>query len=211
MGGGTPSATTVPVGATGLSPRGRGNLFQYIVRPDADRSIPAWAGEPRNTAGRYPTRRVYPRVGGGTMTNAGRSIMATGLSPRGRGNRSSPAPDGKHRRSIPAWAGEPRPAGAGSWHGQVYPRVGGGTTVRRPTIRLRMGLSPRGRGNLLLADFHEGIVGSIPAWAGEPIRIASGAPFCRVYPRVGGGTGPPFRFTSGSAGLSPRGRGNLIR
>ena len=56
---------------------------------------------------------------------------------------------------------------------RVYPRVGGGTD-KEGGVRCRYpGLSPRGRGNLLLGL---GIVPrfrSIPAWAGEPSSASS--------------------------------------
>ena len=62
--------------------------------------------------------------------------------------------------SIPAWAGEPSFAASAKRICKVYPRVGG-----EPTECLRYdgvgGLSPRVGSKCLL-------VGSIPAWAGEP-------------------------------------------
>ena len=54
------------------------------------------------------------------------------------------------------------------------------------------------------------LVGSIPAWAGEPrVFQQAFAPFW-VYPRVGGGTVSKYRLFSFLEGLSPRGRGNLF-
>ena len=52
----------------GLSPRGRGNRLVLPVRPSHDRSIPAWAGEPSSSGSLTAALRVYPRVGGGTVT-----------------------------------------------------------------------------------------------------------------------------------------------
>ena len=53
------------------------------------------------------------------------------------------------------------------------------------------------------------MVGSIPAWAGQPFERPQG---CRqplpVYPRVGGATQSPGRPHQPGLGLSPRGRGN---
>ena len=55
------------------------------------------------------------------------------------------------------------------------------------------------------------IIGSIPAWAGEPLAAVLDEQHHRVYPRVGGGT-PFVQFGASRAfGLSPRGRGNLAR
>ena len=54
--------------------------------------------------------KVYPRVGGGTWSSDAGGCHPCGLSPRGRGNRSSSTPASSSIGSIPAWAGEPRPA-----------------------------------------------------------------------------------------------------
>ena len=74
----------------------------------------------------------------------------------------------------------------------------------------RRGLSPRGRGNPVPPPDLWIIAGSIPAWAGEPGRHDRPARARTVYPRVGGGTIPIPRASSTAAGLSPRGRGNLL-
>ena len=154
-------------------------------------SIPAWAGEPL-IPGLHP--------------------LSHGLSPRGRGNQPVERLGSCIRLgSIPAWAGEPR---AGTMVGlrgrasvprldelrKVYPRV---MLQCRVWMELRtLGLSPRGRGNLVgLAALGE-CGGSIPACAGEPCSSLVGVnarvdacagdqslPEARVYPRVGGGTG----------------------
>ena len=50
------------------------------------------------------------------------------------------------------------------------------------------GLSPRVRGNQLVAVPHIPVVGSIPACAGEPATPAGAPPPYTVYPRVCGGT-----------------------
>ena len=54
---------------------------------------------------------------------------------------------GTEYRSIPAWAGEPRVPFPFMVLIAVYPRVGGGTGIRRRSARPWKGLSPRGRGN----------------------------------------------------------------
>ena len=45
VGGGNCSSSCCPTRVTGLSPRGRGKLALALAADDADRSIPAWAGE----------------------------------------------------------------------------------------------------------------------------------------------------------------------
>ena len=72
------------------------------------------------------------------------------------------------------------------------------------------GLSPRVRGNL--NDKHTTANGkrSIPACAGEPLRLIA-PPFpIRVYPRVCGGTVQARQNIHAIAGLSPRVRGNPV-
>ena len=71
-----------------------------------------------------------------------------------------------------------------------------------------IGLSPRGRGNPLNSLVSHQAVGSIPAWAGEPIDRMRSASMATVYPRVGGGTDSALFAFALHYGLSPRGRGN---
>ena len=70
----------------GLSPRVRGNLFQRRHVVILGGSIPACAGEPLYARGAETTRRVYPRVCGGTNGRILKQLEDAGLSPRVRGN-----------------------------------------------------------------------------------------------------------------------------
>ena len=70
----------------GLSPRVRGNRGPYAEVVSFARSIPACAGEPVHWKGSLQSRRVYPRVCGGTMKAKTLDENGTGLSPRVRGN-----------------------------------------------------------------------------------------------------------------------------
>ena len=208
VGGGTNIGRVGLAGNHGLSPRGRGNLVERSRIAAEARSIPAWAGEPPSRMSSPAAVSVYPRVGGGTTSTLRRRQAAPGLSPRGRGNPSSVRPHTPCARSIPAWAGEPMLQSTPGDQTAVYPRVGGEPIVLLSHVRLlwvyprvgggtvsstclaasRLGLSPRGRGNLDLLLAADKTAGSIPAWAGEPTcarSCGSGAP---VYPRVGGGT-----------------------
>ena len=111
---------------------------------------------------------VYPRVGGGTISQINLPQAEQGLSPRGRGNRLVAVGLVTESWSIPAWAGEPALSGASLHHDRVYPRVGGGTLVRSHPGHGGIGLSPRGRGNPVHVLTSSEGNGSIPAWAGEP-------------------------------------------
>ena len=208
MGGGTLLSRGFRGVLHSLSPRGRGNRRTTGQHLSRRRSIPAWAGEPQGARSLSKVRRVYPRVGGGTLALQHRVVDGDGLSPRGRGNRLRATDAFDMMRSIPAWAGEPRVAGPTLYHNTVYPRVGGGTRImRRLWDRLR-GLSPRGRGNLRGGARDPIASGSIPAWAGEPTRTCPCTHDQRVYPRVGGGTSGRAAIQPVYPGLSPRGRGN---
>ena len=105
--GGTVSTPSSDVGRMGLSPRVRGNPRGQRRSAVRVRSIPACAGEPRNSPTPYPLVKVYPRVCGGTISRIHRIYARNGLSPRVRGNLGFDDPRGRLYRSIPACAGEP--------------------------------------------------------------------------------------------------------
>ena len=168
VGGGTNDNFDEKVYCRGLSPRGRGNLIGGHYHIGASGSIPAWAGEPCGHAPCQWQLPVYPRVGGGTDPLGGILANLLGLSPRGRGNPDWQEECADPERSIPAWAGEPISLPRTDRQPGVYPRVGGGTRLRRLQARLEAGLSPRGRGNRAGGWPRAQAEGSIPAWAGEP-------------------------------------------
>ena len=133
-----------------------------------------------------------------------------GLSPRVRGNLDAIIPAIILARSIPACAGEPAEGQPGNGVQRVYPRVCGGTKIRPCRPPPAAGLSPRVRGNLMVAVVISVRSGSIPACAGEPLMAGPNhAPF-PVYPRVCGGTDAHIGHLLRKGGLSPRVRGNRI-
>ena len=90
----------------------------------------------------------------------------------------------------------------------VYPRECGGTASCCNHRNLRIGLSPRVRGNPGRPTTNRNSVRSIPASAGEP---GCWCPVCicpKVYPRECGRTGRSRNTNPGHRGLSPRVRGN---
>ena len=150
---------------------------------------------------------VYPRVGGGNYSRFRNWQLCRGLSPRGRGKPLPAYPLAFYIWSIPVWAGETSQTATGIGLTKVYPRVGGGNGDYPPPARLHLGLSPRGRGKLLMLEYHWKRLGSIPAWAGETgVSVFQDDPQ-RVYPRVGGGNSIPPSPCLLAKGLSPRGRG----
>ena len=111
----------------GLSPRGRGNRYSPPGHFRFFRSIPAWAGQPQGLGLERPANSVYPRVGGATLSSLRSSHSPSGLSPRGRGNRSPMPLAVAFSWSIPAWAGQPTENLRFHIQIAVYPRVGGAT------------------------------------------------------------------------------------
>ena len=73
------------------------------------------------------------------------------------------------------------------------------------------GLSPRWRGNREAHCFPPGMIGSIPAQAGEPRPPSGALGNAQVYPRAGGGTVGGKVPANTAWGLSPRRRGNRHR
>ena len=145
---------------------------------------------------------------GGTRATAHTAESRQGLSPRVRGNLIVVLPAISLNRSIPACAGEPTRKASSPLSFSVYPRVCGGTPRRWSGRPQRRGLSPRVRGNPLVAMMAGVLAGSIPACAGEPPDYAGAAAGAKVYPRVCGGTTRSGRRRGRERGLSPRVRGN---
>ena len=131
-----------------------------------------------------------------------------GLSPRVRGNLNPSGAVCGGRRSIPACAGEPSQPPAGQREHRVYPRVCGGTLGLHYALAAVIGLSPRVRGNRVLAISRALRDRSIPACAGEPLAPFPSPDVRGVYPRVCGGTSRWRDCRRLYGGLSPRVRGN---
>ena len=206
--GGTEGSIEKTCCRSGLSPRMRGNQGLSASVDLGPGSIPAYAGEPALQLVADLRRGVYPRVCGGTLTEAMTPVTGTGLSPRMRGNRIAADAPPVRVGSIPAYAGEPWPAAAAAEAAWVYPRVCGGTLSVQARVTSSPGLSPRMRGNLSPADQSGIDWRSIPAYAGEPPERRTRGCGCRVYPRVCGGTRGCWRKRLSQSGLSPRMRGN---
>ena len=193
----------------GLSPRGRGTPQRTMSQSCQGRSIPAWAGNPPGNRNLFPKRRVYPRVGGEPGPGTPCRPRTTGLSPRGRGTHRDLHHLVHRLGSIPAWAGNPSPAGTGPGCWTVYPRVGGEPQVQQlhlPPAEVYPRVGGGTQVQALIDDIH---VGSIPAWAGNPPSRRTSQLIQTVYPRVGGEPQLMVVIPDPDIGLSPRGRGTL--
>ena len=209
--GGTDPSNNVPATVKGLSPRVRGNPAEADGFGAGRGSIPACTGEPRGHGYRSRSRRVYPRVYGGTRARRDDEHLAAGLSPRVRGNLPLRVRAGGRAGSIPACTGEPREGRRMTWRPKVYPRVYGGTPCKRRGSAAWGGLSPRVRGNHEAQAAVQSYMRSIPACTGEPPHIGPLAPCSKVYPRVYGGTQRGPKDAASGGGLSPRVRGNPLQ
>ena len=119
-------------------------------------------------------------------------MPGSGVDPRGgRGSQRWQSGGCQHDGSIPAWAGEPAPTRSRPRRCKVDPRVGGGARQRSSKISAIRGRSPRGRGSPELRVAGVDPLGSIPAWAGEPLPQQRAPAQCGVDPRVGGGASGP--------------------
>ncbi len=191
----------------GRSPRGRGRQPDLPPRVDQAGSIPAWAGETTVHLTKPVAYKVDPRVGGGDMEVFAALERRGGRSPRGRGRLVGAAGHVVPDRSIPAWAGETSRGASDRAAPRVDPRVGGGDCRTRTTSPGPTGRSPRGRGRHS-RPVRAGLGGgSIPAWAGETLRITAAAHSSTVDPRVGGGDPWMAPRPRCRGGRSPRGRG----
>ena len=191
----------------GLSPRVRGKPPRRGNQPPPTRSIPACAGEALLVIGRHPDAGVYPRVCGGSVAAGRERRQQLGLSPRVRGKLARCIPRTDAERSIPACAGEALVCRPPSLHGEVYPRVCGGSYSSYPGLPLAYGLSPRVRGKQRYRRPPAAGRQSIPACAGEATLPEVPAPSKRVYPRVCGGSWDEKFGNVAHPGLSPRVRG----
>ncbi len=150
-------------------------------------SIPAHAGEPICLILCALRDWVYPRACGGARSAASSSRRSRGLSPRMRGSLERAFRDHAGVGSIPAHAGEPRPAAPPRRRSRVYPRACGGACIAHYLRHGFQGLSPRMRGSQAYEQEQRLTAGSIPAHAGEPARTSPMAKSMGVYPRACGG------------------------
>ena len=171
-------------------------------------SIPAHAGEPSEETTLDRPSRVYPRACGGTSDLNVCCTDHEGLSPRMRGNPITGPPSTGRSGSIPAHAGEPISLRDIGGMTRVYPRACGGTYDPTTYPNIRVGLSPRMRGNRGVLSPAASLPGSIPAHAGEPYRLIRHGTSAKVYPRACGGTESISKNRLEAMGLSPRMRGN---
>ena len=192
---------------TGLSPPTRGILKQGERVSRAERSIPAYAGDPPKRFRLHACHRVYPRLRGGSSWRATQPSHRQGLSPPTRGIRAHPRPRGGGGGSIPAYAGDPCQSAAAFAILTVYPRLRGGSVNWQCWAQSGCGLSPPTRGIRLRIALFGALDRSIPAYAGDPPIAGAASNKRQVYPRLRGGSECGAHRLQAGAGLSPPTRG----
>ena len=142
-------ATSVTAIGYGSSPRTRGTLRSPHPLLQAQRFIPAHAGNTRSTGIMSCTGTVHPRARGehGDPEKAYRK--ASGSSPRTRGTLFVGLPPPAPARFIPAHAGNTPSLDHRARRGPVHPRARGEHILHRCPRRLCAGSSPRTRGTHL--------------------------------------------------------------
>ncbi len=151
--------------------------------------------------------KVHPRVCGGSQSGQHRRDDQHGASPRVRGKPEGAHLHQVHAGCIPACAGEASFATGRSFCTRVHPRVCGGSRSFRRSRYSGSGASPRVRGKLPAVRVRPGVVGCIPACAGEAGAPESSSRRLQVHPRVCGGSCLASAAAVVATGASPRVRG----
>ncbi len=136
------------VSTSGSSPRVRGTLSFPTSREDAERFIPACAGN-AGDARRPPVRwPVHPRVCGERYRSLPQPRHVPGSSPRVRGTLHRLQRRVGRWRFIPACAGNANGTTGGGYSQSVHPRVCGERVCSALGALANHGSSPRVRGTL---------------------------------------------------------------
>ncbi len=195
---------------SGRSPQVRGSLGAALGDLELSGSIPAYAGEPKSASASDCAWRVDPRVSGRAVLPPASTNDAWGRSPLTRGSPGQGPAAGARAGSIPAYVGEPRRPCRPAARGEVDPRLRGGASDWSTVNARVMGRSPLTRGSLSHLLHRCCVVGSIPAYAGEPQQIQIFVFIETVDPRLRGGAVLPSATLAGGLGRSPLTRGSHL-
>ena len=199
----------MPRQSDGLSPLARGTLNVVRRRRWKSRFIPAGAGNTWLGRSQNSGSAVYPRWRG---EHFARSIAISpdhGLSPLARGTRYRAYRVRRHKRFIPAGAGNTL-LWLRYWKSlPVYPRWRGEHTGSYYASSTHLGLSPLARGTLGHIQAAADQPRFIPAGAGNTPDCCRRRPARTVYPRWRGEHCCQYRMRGHDRGLSPLARGTL--
>ena len=194
----------------GSSPHTRGTLTGPRPEPPLPRFIPAYAGNA--CAGHQSVRdlTVHPRIRGERIVSAKDEMMTIGSSPHTRGTLSTRSARQRHRRFIPAYAGNAFQSVQRSSQAAVHPRIRG-ERVFTPAIQCAAtGSSPHTRGTLCRWWPGAGAGRFIPAYAGNARASQFGRRPSAVHPRIRGERNRKKVHILRISGSSPHTRGTLL-
>ena len=199
-----------PIGSSvGSSPHARGTLDAQATGRDALRFIPACAGNADHVSISIRVTAVHPRMRGERCVDSGRLHRENGSSPHARGTLNTRPAVARHRRFIPACAGNANTSLIIRSRMPVHPRMRGERSALHSAGRVDYGSSPHARGTRDRAPGDRESRRFIPACAGNaelPKKASAGA---AVHPRMRG----ERRFWADNGrkkyGSSPHARGTL--
>ena len=217
--------------ASGSSPRMRGTRGHRECVAHRIRIIPAHAGNSLTRRRSLQASTDHPRACGELVARIASGDLFIGSSPRMRGTPCRGERLYRHRRIIPAHAGNSprRRYGVGSWSEssprmrgtpwytapggrrvRIHPRACGELQCLVVDVENADGSSPRMRGTLLSAHGRERRVRIIPAHAGNSWRRAVREAHPADHPRACGELPNEPSSHVHERGSSPRMRGTLV-
>ena len=207
MCGANPNKPTWQPSRCGSSPRVRGELHQRRPEHRLVRIIPACAGRTSARTGcplRWPD---HPRVCGANFSQSFWTLLATGSSPRVRGERLPMDTMRPGIRIIPACAGRTQTSAADMVSPPDHPRVCGANMVLGSYSKTTAGSSPRVRGEPGRTASRRPRGRIIPACAGRTVSGFQSWSAYQDHPRVCGANPKPNDWNANANGSSPRVRG----
>ena len=130
----------------GSSPLARGTAEQSGSALPSFRFIPAGAGNSQGPAHRRPGPAVHPRWRGEQLAHISSANSKRGSSPLARGTGHQPQHGRRHRRFIPAGAGNRPPTATAPMATTVHPRWRGEQDILHANNASTLGSSPLARG-----------------------------------------------------------------
>ena len=185
----------------------RGTHSRRLQRRHPQGIIPAHAGNTWWWNWCPASRWDHPRVCGEHTTHDLFVVAELGSSPRMRGTRNRRRGGNALRGTIPAYAGNTKCTARWSAGTRDHPRVCGEHMMSLRFIPCDPGSSPRMRGTHNVRIACAGIIGIIPAYAGNTYRMCRSYTVPRDHPRVCGEHLSDVPVVYRPTGSSPRMRG----
>ena len=193
--------------SVGSSPLARGTLEAIDPQLIARGLIPARAGNTRRSARTRSCIWAHPRSRGEHIPDVTPPARVEGSSPLARGTLDNFAGNCLVAGLIPARAGNTPVTARAVQPKRAHPRSRGEHVPLRITKKERMGSSPLARGTPRGFVERSGLVGLIPARAGNTMGLTSSSYAARAHPRSRGEHPRITPRAAASGGSSPLARG----